>query len=849
MYQNIPKFLKQITNNILLGICTFLLVINITPVWATNTHFYDFLPKSQFISQNYPQNQTLETGLNLYENGRYHQAIIVWENVLNNSSNAQEKILTLNYLSNGYQELGEWEKAESALDQSLNLLTSQSNPSILAQILTTQGNLQLATGQTEAALNTWQKAENIYQQINDKTGILGSKINQAQALQSLGLYRNAKEILESVNQQLQKQPDSEIKAIGLRSLGNILQVIGDLNESQKVLEQSLLISQKIKLNSDITGTLFSLGNTFRDLQNYPQAQTYYQQALINTKDALTRLQIKNNQLSLLLTDDNPEESLKLIKSITEEIKNITPSRMSVYALINFSESLLKIKSISSGQIGDILAKAVEYSQRLNDRKAEAYSVGQLGKLYLYNQQLEISQELTIKALKIAQQIRADDIIARWQAQLGKVYQKLGKKEQAIASYTQSVNILKSLRTDLVAINPDVQFSFRESIEPTYRELVSLLLTNPSQSNLKKARQIIETLQLAELDNFFRESCLNVKPQQIDKIDPKAVVIYPIILPDRLEVILSQNNQPLQHYTTQIPQNQIEETLTELSESLNPFYSDEQRLKLSQQVYNWLIKPGETELLLNKVQTLVFVLDTAFRNIPMSVLYDGKQYLIEKYNIALTPGLQLLPATGITKQKITAFTGGLSESRQGFSALPGVEYELTKIQNKLDSLVFLNKDFTKSNLQNQLNKGNISIVHLATHAQFSSNPEQTFILTYDEKIKVKDLETLLKSRETNNTNPIELLILSACQTATGDKKATLGLAGVAIRSGARSTLATLWSVKDESTALIMTQFYQNLLVNKLSKAEALRQSQLTLLKQPKFTHPFYWGAYILVGNWQ
>ncbi|HEY9704969.1 MAG TPA: tetratricopeptide repeat protein, partial [Allocoleopsis sp.] len=345
-------------------------------------------------------------GLNLYENGRYHQAIIVWENVLNNSSKIQEKILTLNYLSNGYQELGEWEKAESALDESLKLLQSQSNPSILAQVLTTQGNLQLATGQTEAALNTWQKAENIYKQINDKTGILGSKINQAQALQSLGLYRNAKEILADVNQELQKEPDSEIKAMGLRSLGNILQVIGDLNYSQKVLEQSLLISQKIKSNSDITGTLFSLGNTFRDLQNYPQAETYYQKALVNTKDALTRLQIQNNQLSLLLTDENPEQAVKLINSMTEEIHNITPSRMSIYALINFSENLLKIKSISSRKIGDILGKAVQYSQILNDRKAEAYSVGQLGKLYLHNQQLETSQELTIKALKIAQQIRS-----------------------------------------------------------------------------------------------------------------------------------------------------------------------------------------------------------------------------------------------------------------------------------------------------------------------------------------------------------------------------------------------------------------------------------------------------------
>ena len=141
-----------------------------------------------------------------------------------------------------------------------------------------------------------------------------------------------------------------------------------------------------------------------------------------------------------------------------------------------------------------------------------------------------------------------------------------------------------------------------------------------------------------------------------------------------------------------------------------------------------------------------------------------------------------------------------------------------------------------------------IVHLATHGQFSSRAEDTFLLTWDDRINVNDLDGLLQDRDFTNDTPIELLILSACQTATGDNQAALGLAGVAVRSGARSTLATLWSIQDDSTAELMTHFYQALKTPKISKSEALRQAQLSLLRNPKYRHPFYWSAFVLVGNW-
>lgn len=191
---------------------------------------------------------------------------------------------------------------------------------------------------------------------------------------------------------------------------------------------------------------------------------------------------------------------------------------------------------------------------------------------------------------------------------------------------------------------------------------------------------------------------------------------------------------------------------------------------------------------------------------------------------------------------------MSESNQGFSELPGVKVELSEIAIAVPASQLLNQEFTKLRFERQIEETPAPVVHLATHGQFSSKPDETFVLAWDAPIKVQEFQNLLRSRQRGKTNPIELLVMSACQTAAGDKQATLGLAGMAVRSGARSTIATLWAVKDESTALLMTRLYQELITTQFNKSEALRQAQISLLKSSKFQHPFYWAPFILVGNW-
>ncbi|MBD2436311.1 CHAT domain-containing protein [Nostoc sp. FACHB-110] len=805
----------------------------------------------------------IHQGRNLFALGRFAEAVEFWQSAAVNFKNQGDDInqaWSLSYLSLGYQKLGDWQKAEIAINNSLEILQhlqkqKKANAAILAVAFNTQGNLKLAMGKAEDALQAWQYAESAYAKAGDEVGKVGSQINQAQAMQTLGFYRRAQKLLVDVNGKLQNQPDSLIKAKALHSLGVAFQLVGELKTSEEVLEQSLKISDRLNDSTDKTDIFLSLGNTARDLQQPTVALDYYQKVVTQTTNLQLRLEAQLNQASVYLETQEIEAAKVLLLQIKSQLNNLPSSRMSIYAKVNLVHNFTKLAKLDRSnyqlypELAQIMALAVQQAENLQDLRAEAYALHELAKLYSERQQLSDALKLSKKALKLAQEINANDISYQAAWQVGKILKQQGDIPGAIASYDYSIRTLKSLRSDLVAINRDVQFSFQESVEPVYRELVDLLLqSQPSQKNLKQARETIEALKIAELDNFFREACLNAQPEQLDKIDKQAAVIYPIILGDRLEVIVSIPGQPLSNYQTVLSAEQINQIVQQMRQSLNPVIANEERLSVSQKIYDWLIRPAESQLTKHNIKTLAFVLDGSLRNIPMAALYDGKQYLIEKYSVALSPGMQLMSARSLQQENISVMTAALSEARQGFKALPGVKSEVTEIASEVTTKVLLNENFTDASLQQAIKSTPFSVLHLATHGQFSSKSDETFILSWNDRINIKQLSEFLKSRNELESTPLELMVLSACQTAKGDNRAILGLAGVAVRSGARSTLATLWAVKDDSTAKFMVEFYKHLRKPGVSKAEALRQAQISFLQDANFQHPFYWSAFVLVGNW-
>ena len=635
-----------------------------------------------------------------------------------------------------------------------------------------------------------------------------------------------------------------------------------------------------------------------------KALDFYHQAITIIDLPTTKIQVQLNQLSLLLeveqwllkieqwSDSEAwwlekiQPQLTDLPKIQALIVSLPPSLTAVNAQINLAKSQIRLKQIQVkitqhsslltqisnlslwSELDDLIHTTIQQTQTftqqakdLESKRTEAYAVGILGQMYEQLKDLPQAQEVTDKAIQISQSIQAWDIAYQWQWQLGRIRKAQGKIEGnsgAISAYNAAVTSLQTIRQNLAALNPDVQFSFRDDVEPVYREFIDLLLQSekPSQGNLRRAREVLASLQLAELENYLQEACSPAQPELIDNVvdqhDPTAAVIYAIILENRLEVILKLPQNPeLQHHAEAVTQRKVEETVDKLqekllfSERLDKYIKETQNS--SKPIYSWLIEPFESQLKESGIKTLVFVLDGALQNIPMAVLSDGNKYLVEDYAIALSREPQLLEPLALSKERLKILAFGLSQSRPGFSPLPNVEDELKEIPAEV---TLLNKKFTSTALQKEINARPFSIVHLATHGQFSSDPEETFIVTWDKKIKVNELSEVLESRTTSLPTPIELLVLSACQTADGDNRATLGLAGISVRAGTRSTLATLWEVKDASTSEFISELYKELIAPKstLTKAEAIQKIQKKFLASDSRKHPYYWAPFVLVGNW-
>lgn len=847
----------------------------------------------------------------LYETGQFAKAIQVLQQAIahyNQQGEVYFQAIAFRNLALVELELGRVERGKEALNRALDLIQSLDNErqkqQAIAQVLEVKGKLQLSTGEAEAALETWKQATDLYRELDNLTGVTRGQINQVAALRSLGLYARASKQLQELQQTLQQQPDTLLKVQALQSLGDVLRAVGKLEEAEAVLKQSLTIlegegAEASTAKDRIASVLMSLGQTIQfglsdraKTEEIQKVLDYYQRAASVSSSLQIQVQAQLNQFGFLIDRQQFTDAIALLPGIQAKLEQLPPNRTATYARINFAHRLMQLHgenvshSLSPTEIAQYLVSAVQTSENLGDKRTEAYALGSLGTLYEQNQRWDEAKDATEQALLVARGINAADIAYQWQWQLGRILCQDSvarcppeQQKSAIAAYSRSVSLLQTLRSDLLAISSDVQYSFRDRVEPIYRELVSLLLQPPDldsplvkaspidsplikgseggilQDNLKQAREVIELLHLAELDNFFQDACLDAKPVQLDRIDPDAAVLYPIILSDRvaleerdrLEVIAALPGQPLRHYTASLPQGEIETVLKKLRNDLATYSFNPERLQRSQQVYNWLIRPLERELQQHRIKTLAFVPDGLLRNIPIAALYDGQQYVVEKYSIAFAPTLNLIDPQPLPREVLHVLSAGLTEARQGFSPLPNVELELDRIQAEVPARILLDRTFTEANFKAQVNSATFPVVHLATHGEFSSRSQDTFLLTWDDKINIEELNALLQS-DLQQKRPIELLVLSACQTAAGDDRAALGLAGMAVRAGARSTLASLWYISDEATSILMTRFYQELAAGNVTKAEALRRAQVEVLNNDKFSHPYFWSAFVLVGNW-
>ena len=847
---------------------------------------------------------------------------------------------------------GDLERARTNLTTAAERFAAQAEWQPLAATLTNLGRVEYATGQLDRALETWERATTLYRdRLDNPTAARDLQILQAEALKELGLYpracRTLVQALTLDSAYCTKQaiaPDmlatmpspangSPMELTGWRDLGTLLRELGRLEESEMVLAAQV---DRWPTSTDREASLVSLGLTLEKLaarererlspqkfdylpwrceitkpdeasaKLYERAEEKYI-AAAESGNPLIQTQARLNRLALV-ANRRTETGLADASTIFVDFQNLPPGRARIYARLQAAQSRACLQQLNQQPISweaftREIETAIQAARAIGDRRAESIAWGRLGELYELHaaraqnpESWQAAEQRAIQqALLLAEAVRADDLIYQWQWHLGRIYRARGQQQQAISTYETAIRSLDRVRGDLLAVDADVRFSFRDNVEPLYRELVNLLIPNAAEAAslpqeelqrvLASALYYIESLQVAELENFLQCNLLNETQQasstavrtsdlqaQIDRLfarDTSAALLYPILLEDRIAVILRTPDGQFHTHSVSVPAADATAALDDLLLALrSPFIplEDLQQESLaalqqrSAEVYNWLIAPLEQALATgeqmeeSQLQTLVFVLDGPFRSIPMAALYDPvrQRYLLERYAVTQASGVQLLETA--QQQQSNVLVAGLGveaaefAGNPGLPALPGVSREVATISDAIPSDVLQDEELIRQNLEQKIVANSYSVVHIATHGQFSSSPNETFLLLYDGLLKAREFDRLLQG---DSERAIELLVLSACETAKGDKRAALGLAGIALRAGARSTLATLWQVDDESTAALMGRFYQELAENpNLSKAEALRRVQRQLWENPErdWKQPFYWAPYTLLGSW-
>ncbi|MEM7018939.1 MAG: CHAT domain-containing protein [Pseudomonadota bacterium] len=685
------------------------------------------------------------------------------------------------------------------------------------------------------------------------TETIQSLLEQAHTYRANGLYEQAEIRACQARDLAGQQPQGILKAESHYVLAEVLLARQQLIKAQTAVNTGL----KHATESDATKArlLHLQGNIAYLEENYADALAAYRESAvlaskhdnhmlwIRTSNSQSRVHIKQGQF------DNAEALLTRSLAAAYTLRNPTDEAFQLLAVADLYLGLPEERwDRHLKALNQLNTRVIEITGKRDRFRAMAYTYQ--ARLYQHAEQIPTAKKLLRQAIFISSE--QPDLLYLWEWQLGQLFQAEGDINNAVASYRRATTHLQKIRSGLLIGQQDSKAAFRERIQPIYYDLADVLLqqaryaeASDKQPLLRDAIDVLEPIKTEELQDYFQDECVTDALERVQTLRPDktTAILYPVALPDRL-VILLERIDGIQQIEVQVTDKEFADTIKSLRYELVNRVS-RRFAGYSRVIYDWLILPLEPHL--DGVKTLVIVPDEHLRQIPPAALHSGKQYLLENYALVITPALQLTdPGIG-RQQNIRMSLNGLSTAVQGFTPLPAVENEIAQVQGLFTSDVLLNSDFIEPSFQNNVSTQGYNIIHIASHGVFGDQPEDTYLLTHDATLDMNELSQLLKTNQIQQER-LELLTLSACETAVGSDRAALGLAGVAIKTGARSALASLWKVDDIATSKLMIAFYKNLKQPNISKAEAIRQAQLALLKQHQYRHPYYWSAMILIGNW-
>lgn len=898
-------------------------------------------------AQNSNQSQLVQKGIDSYRLGKFQQAINFWNEALkfykNNQNPVSEAIVREN-LARAYPQIGQTEAAIKNWEQVISLYqklqSSQQREEKIAKAKTELAQVYSSIGQPKKAIALLCNPEENDNNENNKEDDNNKDSNK-------NCTKNS--VLQFAHNNIK---DTNLEVAILGTLGDAYRLTGadDYEKAIYYLESGLNKAENNHVY--LTSLNNSLGNTYlqKALLNYrrgsspvgssddtskfkqyaneeiKKAHIHLQQSRINAQsqsdktseikaiESLGRLYktLEEEEFKKILDTDNslnkinPSQEIKeLLVQANNILKDLPQNRERVYTtinLINLRKSTARkcIGADFDKQAEELLDDAINIAQTLKDSRAESFALGEKGYMYECRQEYDNAIALTQQARQAAETAKSPDSLYLWEWQTGRILKTQNQTEEAIKAYERAIYTLEgSTRADILTANRDVQFDFRDSIEPIYRDLVAMKLSletsveasgksiepKDGTSNFSSILKTIDSLKLAELQNYFgddcnfpafnksRDSLRNVQADNFIKEFVKSqkylnntAFISTFILEDKTAVILTLANGKNELRWHSKKREEVENEIEQFRLDTQTLRGrGDSYLKSGKQVYDWMI--GKFDILQqkndkNSIDTLVFIQDGVFRNVSMAALYDSQneQFLIQRYAVATIPSLTLTKPEPINRQNLRVLALGLSKETKidgkPFKALPNVVEEVEQVRNKISGKQLLDPQFTYKNIKKELKKDSYPIIHIATHGQFGIRPEDTFIVTGDsKKITFNELDKMIR-RFARNTEPLELLVLTACETGTGDSRSALGLGGVAVQAGAKSALASLWVIDDGIAAQVAVGFYDELLrSSNVTKARALQTVLVKFITKEKvdengktFDHPRYWSPFVMIGNW-
>jgi CHAT domain-containing protein len=723
-----------------------------------------------------------------------------------------------------------------------------------------RGTAAFRAGDSVTATEQWSEAIRLAHQIGDADLEGQALARRGEAYRIAGSLNDAGDDLRAALAEAEVSGDQPLIAAASGAMGNLELVLQHPDAAEKLLTRSLDLARRLGDRQMVASSSNDLGNLYLASGRLAQAARVYADADANAQaigDPVLIATTEINSARLASQQGEPAVAALLTRAVVR-LERAAPSYNGGLALITAGSLALERDGSRSAEMRKLAERAFRAAEAnadaLHNARLSSLAHGGLGHLDEHLGRVDEASRFTSQALFSAQQGAAPELSFRWNWQQARLAVQQGQYGEALTSYRRAVAALQSVRRDIPVQYQDGRSSYRVTFGPLYREFSDLLLRRATAEPMQaaalriEARNTIEQLKESELQDYFRDSCIadfKSRRQSVETISPGAAVLYPIALPDRIELLVSFG-QDQQQFTIPVSETALTGEVHKFRQLLEKRTTNEY-LVPAQQLYDQLIRPIDPVLAAHHIDTLVVVPDTVLRVIPFAALHDGKNFLIERYATAVAPSLRLINPQPLAADPPVALVLGISQSVQGFVGLPEVLREVAAIHAIEGGKTLVDGAFTEMSFASELKSAPYNVVHIASHAAFDTDPTKTFVLAHNGELTMDDLETDIKLGQRRDS-ALELLVLSACETASGDDRAALGLAGVALKAGARSAVASLWYVSDQASEKLVVDFYRELHSGRLSKAQALQTAQRRLIGEQRYSHPAYWAPFLLIGNW-